>query len=404
MKQCFFLGLIMISFSCASQNTFKHPSLLSVSFIGNDFKNNAPFKFSGLDAGLSLGFLKGINQRLDWQLSYSGSFPDSFSKKSSSADTKNFLSELEGALRTRLFPRETALQPYLLTGAGVDFIDNEISAHLLVGPGLQWHFKEVYIQLNALYKPTFTGSLNNHYSYSIAVAGRINTAKGKKKNNAAVIIAPSPVQVIKDTDGDGIIDSADHCPTIAGLLKFNGCPDSDGDGLPDNADNCPTVFGKLKYQGCPPPDTDGDGINDEEDSCVTVPGIIQKHGCPEVAETSIASLNRAASRIYFETGKAVLLPESFAALDTVVKILKQYPSQHLAIEGHTDNVGSDQSNLVLSENRAKAVFSYLVQMGIASERLSSKGFGASKPVADNNVPEGRARNRRVELRLGDRSK
>lgn len=355
----------------------------------------------GLDAGLSLGFLKGINRRLDWQLNYSGSFPDSFSKKSNSADTKNFLSEVEWALRTRLFPRETALQPYLLTGLGFGFVDNEISSYLLVGPGLQWHFKEVYIQFNALYKPTFAGSLNHHYSYSIGVAGRINTTKGKKKSNATVSNPPNALPVIKDTDGDGIFDSSDHCPTVVGLVKFDGCPDSDGDGLPDKADKCPTVSGKIKYQGCPAPDTDGDGINDEEDSCLTVPGIIQKHGCPEITETSITSLNRAASRIYFETGKAVLLPESFAALDTVVQILKQYPSQHLTIEGHTDNVGSDLSNLVLSENRAKAVVSYLVQMGIVTGRLSHKGFGASKPVADNNIPEGRARNRRVELKLSD---
>jgi outer membrane protein OmpA-like peptidoglycan-associated protein len=69
------------------------------------------------------------------------------------------------------------------------------------------------------------------------------------------------------------------------------------------------------------------------------------------------------------------------------------------IEGHTDNIGSESSNLLLSENRAKAVFSYLVKMGIAAERLSYKGFGESQPVADNNIPEGRARNRRVGLKL-----
>ncbi len=354
---------------------------------------------SDLDGGLSFGFLKGINQRFDWQLTYSGSFSDSFSKKTNLSDRKKFLSELDLSMRTRLFAKKVALQPFLLTGLSFDFAENKISSCLLIGPGVQWQFKDAYIQLNALYKPAYAGTINTHYFYSIGLAGKINNAKSKKKKNTRIAASVTNAPVIKDTDGDGIADSVDHCPAIAGLLKFNGCPDSDGDGIPDNLDKCPAIFGKEKYQGCPAPDTDGDGINDEEDSCVTVAGVIQKHGCPEVVENTIQSLNLAASRIYFETGKAVLLSESFSALDTVISILQQYPYKHLLIEGHTDNIGSEASNLLLSENRAKAVFSYLVKMGIRSERLSYKGFGASKPVADNNVPEGRARNRRVELKL-----
>lgn len=401
MRLYILVGLFVISFSSASQNTFKHPSLISVSLVENDFKNRRPLNISNSwDAGLSICFLKGINQRFDWQLSYSASFPDSFSKKNTIANKKNFLSELDLALRSRILPREVAIQPYLLTGVGFGFVENKISSYFLVGPGVQWHFKDVYVHLDAMYKPTFAGSLNTHYSYSIGVAGRINTAKGKKKTKTILKIpVNTAAHVIKDTDGDGIVDSLDRCPTIAGLLKFNGCPDTDKDGIPDASDKCPTIFGKEKYHGCPPPDTDGDGINDEEDSCITVPGTIQKHGCPEVAENSIKSLNLAAGRIYFETGKAILLPQSFAALDTVVKILQQYPSQHLLIEGHTDNVGNDESNQILSENRAKTVYNYLVQKGINAERLSYNGFGATKPVADNNIPEGRARNRRVELKL-----
>ena len=402
MKWHFLLALLSISLNCLAQGKFKHPSLLSVSFIENDFKNNRPLKsVNGLDAGLSIGFLKGINQTFDWQLSYSGSFPDSFSTKQKPTDAKNFLSELDFAFRLRMFPKEVKLQPYLLTGLGGAFIDNQISSYVLLGPGIQWHFKDVYVQLSALFKPTFAGTLNNHNSYTIGIGGAINKGKNEQKKKIVIAAAPKAIPVIKDSDGDGIVDSIDHCPATAGLFKFDGCPDSDMDGIPDVTDRCPTTFGKEKYQGCPAPDTDGDGINDEEDSCITVPGIIQKHGCPEVSESSIKSLKFAASRIYFETGKAILLRESFSALDTIVNILKQYPAQHLLIEGHTDNVGDDQSNLLLSESRAKAVFSYLVRKGIATERLSYKGYGESRPVADNNISEGRSRNRRVELKLFD---
>jgi len=399
MKHCFLLILQLFWFHCFAQNTFKHPSLISVSFIENDFKNKFPLNtIDDLDAGLSVSFTKGINKRFDWQVLYTGSFPDSFSIKQKPVNEKNFLSEVDFALRLRMFSKEVGIQPYMLTGLGCAFINNQISSSLILGPGLQWHFKDVYVQLNVLFKPTLTGDLNNHYSYSIGVGGMINKPKGQSKKNI-VAATMKTMTTNADTDGDGIVDSVDHCPTIAGLLKFNGCPDSDMDGIPDISDNCPAVFGKQKYNGCPAPDTDGDGINDEEDSCVTVPGIIQKHGCPELTDNTIRSLNIAASKIYFETGKAIVLRESFPALDTILNILKQFPSQHLLIEGHTDNVGNDNSNLILSANRAKAVFSYLVQKGIAEERLSYKGFGESKPVADNTIPEGRARNRRVELKV-----
>jgi len=298
-----------------------------------------------------------------------------------------------------MFPKMVTIQPYLLTGLGFAFVNNQVSSCIILGPGFQWHFKDVYVQLNAIYKPTMAGNLNNHYSYCVGIGGSINKPKGQNKKNKVASTPIHSVAIPRDTDGDGIVDSVDSCPTIAGILKFNGCPDSDMDGIPDRSDKCPTLFGKEKYGGCPAPDTDGDGINDEEDSCVNVPGIIQNHGCPEINKNTIQSITLAASRIYFETGKAILLRESFPALDTVAIILEQYPSQHLLIEGHTDNVGDDQTNFILSENRAKAVFTYLVQKGIVAERLSYKGFGESKPVADNNIPEGRARNRRVELKI-----
>src|SRR5215213_1065815 len=318
MKQYFLLWLIMFSLCCAAQNIFKHPSLISVSFIENDFKNKIPLKrIDNLDAGLSLGFIKGINQRFDWQLTYSGSFPDSSSNQINHPFQKQFLSELDLSLRLRVFPREVAVQPYILTGVGFGFIQNKLSSYLVIGSGLQCHFKDVYVQLAGLYKRGFAGSLNQHYTYSLGVGGRINKPKVNKKARTVVTSNTQAVTIIKDIDGDGIVDSADRCPTIAGLLKFNGCPDSDLDGIPDIADKCPAVFGKEKYQGCPAPDTDGDGINDEEDSCITVPGVIQKNGCPEVTAKSIQSLNIAASKIYFETGKSVLLPQSFSALDTV---------------------------------------------------------------------------------------
>ena len=103
--------------------------------------------------------------------------------------------------------------------------------------------------------------------------------------------------------------------------------------------------------------------------------------------------------ILFATGSAELLPPSVAELERLRKLLADNPALHVRINGHTDNVGGDAANQVLSENRAKAVYSYLVEKGIAADRLSYKGFGESKPVTANETPEGRAKNRRTEFEV-----
>ena len=101
--------------------------------------------------------------------------------------------------------------------------------------------------------------------------------------------------------------------------------------------------------------------------------------------------------INFETGKANILPESQTIVDQIVLMLNQNKDLNISIEGHTDNVGSNQSNQTLSENRAKTVMNALITQGIDKSRLSFKGWGSTKPVADNKTEEGKAKNRRVEI-------
>lgn len=101
--------------------------------------------------------------------------------------------------------------------------------------------------------------------------------------------------------------------------------------------------------------------------------------------------------IFFETGKFDLQNESKSELDKLVELLNDNPNLKIQIDGHTDNVGQQKDNLELSNNRAKSVVGYLLSKGINQQRLSFKGFGATKPVADNNTETGRAKNRRTEL-------
>jgi outer membrane protein OmpA-like peptidoglycan-associated protein/tetratricopeptide (TPR) repeat protein len=103
--------------------------------------------------------------------------------------------------------------------------------------------------------------------------------------------------------------------------------------------------------------------------------------------------------IFFETNKAALKPESYPQLEQVLKFLNNNPTVRMEISGHTDNVGSLKLNTNLSQARAESVVRYLVERGIDPSRLDSKGYAFSQPVAPNDTPEGRARNRRVEFKI-----
>ncbi|HNT70837.1 MAG TPA: OmpA family protein, partial [Bacteroidales bacterium] len=101
--------------------------------------------------------------------------------------------------------------------------------------------------------------------------------------------------------------------------------------------------------------------------------------------------------IYFAFNSADILSSSQKVLDEFIVFLNDHPTMTISIEGHTDNVGSDEFNLILSENRAKAVYNYLVNNGIDADRLQYKGFGETAPIATNETEEGRAMNRRTEF-------
>jgi|SRR5581483_11854968 len=114
---------------------------------------------------------------------------------------------------------------------------------------------------------------------------------------------------------------------------------------------------------------------------------------PPAKGTKIATVGAA----YFDFDKADIKPAGREVLEGAVKTLRDNPTIHVMVEGHTDSVGSDAYNQKLSERRAKAVRDYLVRQGIEASRLTTRGYGESRPIADNTTAEGRAKNRRVEV-------
>jgi len=200
-----------------------------------------------------------------------------------------------------------------------------------------------------------------------------------------------------DTDEDGIKDSDDKCPEVKGVKEFEGCPDTDGDGVPNSIDMCPNLKGQASSKGCP--DTDLDGIHNGIDRCPTVAGVAANQGCPELKKEVKLLFQQALQGIKFEAGKAKITPTSFPILNSVAKVMTDNSTYKLLIGGHTDNVGNEGLNQTLSQDRADAVGAYLIGKGISPMRIASTGYGLSNPVDDNKTAAGRARNRRVELKV-----
>jgi outer membrane protein OmpA-like peptidoglycan-associated protein len=205
-----------------------------------------------------------------------------------------------------------------------------------------------------------------------------------------------------DNDSDTVLDAQDLCPMTAGLAEFKGCPDTDKDGVEDSTDECVNDAGPAASHGCP--DKDGDLVPDARDACPDQKaneGIDpdRSDGCPAKVFVTGKEI-KITETVQFDTGKATIKPVSDGLLDDVVRVLQKYPGiKKIQVEGHTDDQGDDARNMKLSQDRADAVKKYLVDHGVAPERLVSKGFGETSPIADNKTADGRATNRRVAFEI-----
>jgi len=169
--------------------------------------------------------------------------------------------------------------------------------------------------------------------------------------------------------------------------------------LLDKNDECPYIAGPIKNKGCPYQDTDNDGVLDKDDDCPNTAGPISNKGCPVIEKEIIEILKTAFDNLEFETGKDIIKSSSFTSLTELYEVLNKKPLWGLQISGHTDNVGDDQQNLVLSKKRAEAVRSFMISKGIDASRLTVLYFGETKPIATNDTVEGRQKNRRVEMKI-----
>lgn len=212
-----------------------------------------------------------------------------------------------------------------------------------------------------------------------------------------------------DNDNDGLADAQDKCSGQPedkdGFEDDDGCPDldNDQDGLGDLLDRCPRdpedKDGFEDADGCPELDNDKDGVTDASDRCPNEAGPEATNGCPQKFSLITVTKDRIEIKqtIFFQTARAVIQPRSFALLEEVAAAIRSRPSMKVRIEGHTDSRGKRETNLRLSQQRADAVRAHLVGLGVAPERLESRGFGPEQPIETNKTAAGRDRNRRVEF-------
>jgi OOP family OmpA-OmpF porin len=395
------------------------------------------------DFGLQLGLGKPVSESVNLELSL---VADTLDFESGSSEFKQWGWSVDGLY---FFDRSMSFSPYAVVGMGMlrTEVNNDTANNSMLNAGVGVMHSLTHSGINlrgdVRYRQDNDDRVGavNHFGDWLLNVGLVVPFGGKSAPaavKAAPVAAPAPVAaaapavvpvvVDRDSDGDGVKDSADSCPNTAQGAKVDakGCElDSDHDGVADSRDSCPnTAHGaKVDAKGCDL-DSDSDGVADSRDSCPNTAhgakvdakgcdldsdsdGVADsRDSCPDSkADARVDSKGCELAEVIvlkgvnFETGSARLTADSQSVLDDMAATLTKYSTMVVEVSGHTDNTGSATINRRLSQQRADAVVSYLTGKGVKAENLKAKGYGPDKPAADNATADGRSANRRVELQI-----
>ena len=300
-----------------------------------------------------------------------------------------------------------SVTPFVLAGIGAlgiasdrDAVGNDVDMSLHFGAGVKFYLNRwAQLRLDVRDVVSARRGVADGVAQSFEVLLGFSVTFGRKSTPRPATQEDAP----RDSDGDGFLDDEDKCPNTPGVAP-DGCPvaDRDGDGFPDDEDKCPDEPG-IYPDGCPRPDRDGDGIPDELDKCPDEPetwnGYLDTDGCPDELPAEVAEFRGALEGIQFDVNKDTIKPGSRPILDQAAEVLKKHPDIRVEIGGHTDSTGSRDLNLDLSRRRARSVKRYLVSKGVDDSRVETRGYGPDKAIADNDTPEGRTKNRRIEFTI-----
>lgn len=441
----------------ASVSDYEFVKKFRDSSFSHAFQPGDYFKSGNTSFGLTVGYWRGLGTHVDFSGNLGGTFSNfpKFFVKGDSIGQAGFSTTLDVMLHARAFKNHVRFNPFLSGGIGAGYFGGEVAAYAPVGVGLQLRLGErAYVMIQSQWRKALTTGITDDYTYyslGFGQQGRLSP-KPKKETPKKEIPAKEtekkepkkketeskePVKVYTDpettdTDGDGVVDAKDKCPTEKGTVY--GCPDRDGDYIADKDDKCPDEKGHLRYDGCPIPDSDGDGVNDEIDKCPNVKGDKGNFGCPltkaeEVLDTDgdgipdkidrcptikgtaenfgcpfkvaksgniIKSTDGAMTyNIRFDFDRVELLSDAFGVLKQVVEILKADKTLRVEVAGHADQFGTDEANMQISAERAKIVKDYFKSWNIDPKRITTNAYGATQPISTDQT----WLNRRVEISL-----
>jgi outer membrane protein OmpA-like peptidoglycan-associated protein len=227
--------------------------------------------------------------------------------------------------------------------------------------------------------------LSTNYNYPMQL---ITTKKGCETKKIKIKKGNTYVEVIIECDAESIKE----------IIKEQ-TSDVDSDGVLDRDDDCIDQAGDAKNKGCPWPDKDNDGVPDDKDNCPEEVGTQENNGCPIVPSKFTEFIESDKNNILFTVSSSQLDSDAKFTLNSVKTLLDFYTKTSITIEGYASTDGSIDYNQKLSEERAMEIKNYLVSNNIAPERLSIIGYGESRPIANNSTPDGRAKNRRAQIKI-----
>ena len=340
----------------------------------NNYSIQKGFKGSGLPIhGVEVGYVKSLGKLFNFYMPL---------RLGPRAEVKNTVNSetiktqmigtiaLDFALQAKYDNGHNFVVPFISAGMGFELYDRGLELGAPIGGGLNFRIKpKVFITLATQYRLPLTKTSPEGFCHSLGVIVNLR----QKETNEKPFVSKLPVQKTNSLEQYALLEAQAQAQKEAEILEK----------IQKEAEAKEAAELTARVAAA----------QAEADERAKMAAITPIEVSTEVQEV----LDFALKGVQFETGSAQLTQSSYAILDELATTLEKNPTLKISIEGHTDRTGNESINIKLSEARAKACKTYLTSKGVNAERLKESGFGSTRPVSDNDTPEGRTLNRRVEF-------